>query len=199
MAIDTATGVYLFDGGEPDSPMVDTLNIAQTATRDAIAAVKSQMTALDLNARQSMRKFALTRGGIADSPNRYFLAQSSEDTAAASPNPFPYTYTSSGTLNGGFLLPAGTYSFDLWGTLANNTTGRSTMSIWTGLSSGDAASGGSMLRDSSWGGVGSFTFPMVVQRIKFAAATRIWFRVEKQTGGSSTASAELIITRWEGV
>ncbi|WP_144719233.1 hypothetical protein [Agrococcus jejuensis] len=198
MAID-ANGIYQYDGSEPDFPMVDTLNLGQSATSTAIASVRSQMSALDLNARQSMRKFALTRSSIADSPNRYFLALTSEDTAAASPNPFPYTYTSSGTLNGGFLLPAGTYSFDLWGTLTSNTTGRSTMSIWTGLSSGDAASGGSMLRDSSWGGVGSFTFPMVVQRIKFAAATRIWFRVEKQTGGSSNASAELIITRWEGV
>lgn len=199
MAIDPATGVYLFDGSEPDSPMVDTLNLLSTSVRDSIASTKAQMTALDLNARQSMRKFFVGRSGIGDSPNRYVMHRTSEDTASASPNPFPYTYTSTGAKNGCFTFPAGTYSFDLWGNLSANTSGRSTMSMWTGLTSGDQASGGSMMRDSSWGGVGSFTFAMVVGRIKFAAATEVFFRVEKTGGSSPNATAEIIVTRWEGV
>lgn len=198
MAIDTATGVYLFDGSEPDFPMVDTLNIAQTATRDAISSVKSQMSALDLNARQSMRKFSVSRNSINDS-TRYFMALNNDDPAWQSPNPFPYTYSSSGTTNGGFLFPAGVYGFDLAGAVTANTTNRSTMSLWTGLSSGDAASGGTMLRDSSWGGNGSFTMNMVVSRYRFATATRVWFRVEKITGGTCNASAEIIATRFEGM
>lgn len=198
MAIDTATGIYLFDGTEPDYPMVDTLNIAQTATRDAVSSVKAQMSALDLNARQSMRKFSMVRNSVADN-QRYFLALMNDDPAWRSPNPFPYTYTSSGTINGAITLPAGVYGFDLAGSWTANTTGRSTMSVWTGLSSGDASTGGSLLRDSSWGGTGSFTANMVVARYRFATATNIWFRTEKITGGACNASAEVIVTRFEGM
>lgn len=199
MGIDTATGIYLFDGGEPDYPMTDTLNLAQTATRDTVLALRGEMAALDLSARQSMRKFTVQRNSIADG-QRYFLALMNDDPAWQSPNPFPYTYTSSGTLNGSFLLPAGTYGFDLAGSVTANTTNRSTMSLWTGLTSGgDAASGGSLLRDSSWGGVGSFTMNMVVSRYKFSVPTRVWFRIEKTTGGTCNSSAEIIVTRFEGM
>ncbi|GAA2172407.1 hypothetical protein GCM10009846_10220 [Agrococcus versicolor] len=199
MGIDAATGIYLFDGGEPDFPMVDTLNLLSTSVRDTVLALRGEMSALDLNARQSMRKFQLTRNGIGDNPSRYFLARSLEDTAAASPNPFPYSYSTSGVDNGGFLFPAGTYGFDLFGTYSANTSGRSTMSMWVGLSTGDAASGGTLLRESSWGGIGSFTASMVVNRIKFSTATRVWFRTEKITGGTANATAELIVTRYEGM
>lgn len=199
MPIDPATGVYLFSGSEPDTPMHTTLNLAMTSVRDAMAARQEEIAALDLNARQSMRKFQMVRNSIGDNA-RTFLALQSEVVAEASPNPFAYEYsTTPSTLNGSFLFPAGVYGFDLFGQWAANTTGRSTMSMWTGLSTGDAASGGTLLRESSWGGVGSFVATLVAGRIRFPTPRRIWFRTEKITGGTANATAELIVTRYEAL
>lgn len=41
MAIDPTTGVYIFDGTEPDYPMVDTLNLLAQSTRDALTSLRS--------------------------------------------------------------------------------------------------------------------------------------------------------------
>lgn len=198
MAVDPATGIYLFEASDPDTPMHTTLNLGMTSVRDAMLARKNEIAVLQ-NQRQSYRRFNMTRSGMGDSPNRFFLAVSSEDTGAASPNPFPYTYTSSGTDNGAFTLPAGVYGFDLWGSWTANTTGRSALSMWTGLSSGDAASGGTMLRESSWGGSGSFTAFITVGRMRLSAPTKLWFRSEKITGGSHSCTADLGITRYEAL
>lgn len=41
MPTDPATGVYIYDGTEPDYPMQDTLNLLANSTRAAVAAVRT--------------------------------------------------------------------------------------------------------------------------------------------------------------